>query len=419
MSVRELTLALAIALTAASTCTQAQSTEFAASAAGNDSAEAVLAALKHALVDAAQEQTVTVTSSAFIDSSGALVESNFFDTQATVRGVRVLEYLPAPQQAPIDHTAALPASLRNARDGICAVTAATQYRPTLLISTRTLLGPGRINDADAGLIKQSAHALLGLHTARSGHWVAVHENELAAQLSQYERLLTGLVPFDSADYELRWTLSNTAPTAESGLLRRIARQSAATVDLATRLTSDAARTLVENNPIAPLNLPATDSATTLYHQLALIDRRSGTTLHVHNFDIRLPRSDSLLRRDPPLLASEVTSTLGPQLDVFYTYLARVHGCQFRQFAVLPTLFGRGDNQQPPIQIRVGEVNNAKVGDRFLIIETPWEGGQQTLNTNLVGSLSIGEIVHVDRYQSTLQLIAGNGTAGDLKFALPF
>ena len=68
---------------------------------------------------------------------------------------------------------------------------------------------------------------------------------------------------------------------------------------------------------------------------------------------------------------------------------------------------------------LGSANDAKLGDRFLLIETPWQGGQQTLNTNLVGSLSIGEIVQLDRYQSTMQIIAGNGTPADLNFALPF
>jgi hypothetical protein len=37
----------------------------------------------------------------------------------------------------------------------------------------------------------------------------------------------------------------------------------------------------------------------------------------------------------------------------------------------------------------------------------------------VSSLSFGEIVQVDEFQSTLQVIAGNGSARDLKFALPF
>lgn len=392
--------------------------------AGTDSPEAILATLKHALVEAAQEQTVNVISSAFIDSSGALVESNYFDTEATVRGVRVTEYLPAPEQAAVDRTATLPASLRNARDGVCAVDAATRYRPTLLVSARTDLGQGRVNDADADVIKQHARGLMSNSAAISDNWVLVLEDELASGLSQYDRLLTGMVPFDNADYALQWSLSNTPPTSTDGRVRQLIQQGISGAQTAAQYASSAARYLAEANPIIPLALPASDPAVTLYHQLALINRRTGATLHTQTFDVTLPPADSQLRRSPPQLASDVTRDLGPQLEAFFEELEAAHACQLRQFAVLPLAVlpaadGQADSPTQTLQIRIGAANNARPGDRFLIIETPWEGGQQTLNSNLVSSLSIGEIVQVDEFQSTLQVIAGNGSARDLKFALPF
>ena len=387
--------------------------------ADTDSPEAILAALKHALVDAAQEQTVNVISSAFIDSSGALVESNYFDTEATVRGVRVTEYLPAPEEAAVDHTATLPESLRNARDGVCAVGATTRYRPTLLVSARTDLGQGRVNDADADIIKQHARELMSNHAAINDNWVLMHEDELASGLSQYDRLLTGMVPFDNADYALQWSLSKTPPTRNDGRVRQLVEQGISGTQTAAQYARSAARYLAEANPIVPLNLPASDPAVTLYHELALINRRTGATLHTHTFDVTLPATDSQLRRSPPQLASDVTRDLAPQLDDFFEELEAAHACQLRQFAVLPAVGSQPDSPTQDLQIRIGAANNARPGDRFLIIETPWEGGQQTLNSNLVSSLSIGEIVQVDEFQSTLQVIAGNGSARDLKFALPF
>jgi hypothetical protein len=188
---------------------------------------------------------------------------------------------------------------------------------------------------------------------------------------------------------------------------------------AAQYASSAARYLAEANPIIPLALPASDPAVTLYHQLALINRRTGATLHTQAFDVTLPATDSQLRRSPPQLASDVTRDLGPQLEAFFEDLEAAHACQLRQFAVLPAVGSQPDSPTQTLQIRIGAANNARPGDRFLIIETPWEGGQQTLNSNLVSSLSIGEIVQVDEFQSTLQVIAGNGSARDLKFALPF
>jgi len=384
-----------------------------------DSPEAILAALKHALVEAAQQQSVNVISSAFIDSSGALVEANYFDTQATVRGVRVLEYLPAPEQAPVDHISTLPASLQNARAGVCAVNAATRYRPTLLVSARTDLGQGRVNDADAELIKQHARALMNNHDAFSDNWLLVHEDEQASGLSQYDRLLTGMVAFDTADYALQWSLSKTAPSRSNGVVRQLVQQGISGARAAAQYASSAARYLAEVNPIAPIERPASEPAITLYHQLALINRRTGATLHTQAFAVTLPAADSQLRRSPPQLANDVTRELGPQLEEFFEDVEAAHACQLRQFAVLPATGSQPDSPTQELQIRIGAANNAKPGDRFLMIETPWEGGQQTLNSNLVGSLSIGEIVQVDEFQSTLQVIAGNGSARELKFALPF
>jgi hypothetical protein len=207
-------------------------------------------------------------------------------------------------------------------------------------------------------------------------------------------------------------------------VRQLVQQGISGTQTAAQYARSAARYLAEANPIIPLALPASDPAVTLYHQLALINRRTGATLHTQTFDVTLPATDSQLRRSPPQLASDVTRDLGPQLEAFFEDLEAAHACQLRQFAVLPAdvLPAAGSQPDSPtqtLQIRIGAANNARPGDRFLIIETPWEGGQQTLNSNLVSSLSIGEIVQVDEFQSTLQVIAGNGSARDLKFALPF
>lgn len=378
-----------------------------------ETAEALLAALKHALVDAAQEQTVNVTSNAYIDASGQLVESNFFDTQATVRGVRVLEYLPSPPPDAASAHATLPDSLKDAHDGVCAVTAPTQYRPTLLVSAKSELGEGRVNASQAAQIAQAARLLMDNHGALNLQWELVHDDPQVTQLSEYDRLLTGKVAFDDADYELSWTLSTSAAagsdnTGPVSTARRLIRQGLS-------YTDSLARVLVSNNPLLPIDTPGADSAVTLYHQITLINRRNGESLHTLQFEDTLAADTSQLRSRHTQEVADIVSALAPQLDNFMRDLERTHACQLRQ---IPLLVQRGE-PTPPLQMRLGTANDAKLGDRFLLIETPWQGGQQTLNTNLVGSLSIGEIVQIDRYLSTVQIIAGNGSPADLTFALPF
>jgi hypothetical protein len=293
---------------------------------------------------------------------------------------------------------------------VCAVTAPTQYRPTLLVSAQTELGVGRVNTAQADQITQAARALIDNHPVLNEQWEVVHEDPLATQLSQYDRLLTGMVAFDGADYELRWTLSTSA-AGGSGItssVRRLIREGMS-------YTGSLARWLASANPVLPIDTPAADSAVALYHQLMLVHRRSGEVLHTLPFEDTLAADTSQLRSRQTQQVADIVSALAPQLDRFLGDLERTHACQLRQ---IPLVVQSGEPTSQ-LQIMLGSANDAKLGDRFLLIETPWQGGQQTLNTNLVGSLSIGEIVQLDRYQSTMQIIAGNGTPAVLKFALPF
>jgi hypothetical protein len=373
-----------------------------------DSADALLDALKHALVDAAQGQSVNVISSAYIDSSGQLVESNFFDTQATVRGVRVLEYLPSPSPAAANDRAVLPASLQEAREGVCAVNAPTKYRPTLIVSSRLELGEGRVNPALSEQITQAARALMGSHEALNSQWELVHEDPLASQLSQYDRLLTGKVAFDEADYELRWTLSAAPAVGSSSIVRRLLLRSQSYADSARRYLANA-------NPLLPIRAPAIEKAVTLNHHVSLVNRRSGDTIQDIRFEDILASDTPELRNSHGEQIAAIVAALEPQLDNFFSNIDRDHACQLRQ---IPLVIQSGEPTSQ-LQMMVGEANDAELGDRFLLIETPWQGGQQTLNTNLVGSLSIGEIVSIDRYHSKVQVIAGKGTSADLRYAVPF
>lgn len=66
---------------------------------GSAEAEAQLASIRQAIVDAANERPTQVLSAAWIDKDGKLHETAHFQTDGEVRGVRVLSYLSAKPQA--------------------------------------------------------------------------------------------------------------------------------------------------------------------------------------------------------------------------------------------------------------------------------------------------------------------------------
>jgi hypothetical protein len=57
-----------------------------------DSSNSELRSVKEALVEAAMEKGVSVVSNAYIDSSGELIESSFYRSGVTLRGIRIPQY---------------------------------------------------------------------------------------------------------------------------------------------------------------------------------------------------------------------------------------------------------------------------------------------------------------------------------------
>lgn len=79
--------------------------------------EAQLDAIRQAILQATLERPTRVLSSAWIDDKGALHESAHFQSEAQVRGVRVLSYLQDEQDAaPVVSAEVLPWGWRQARD---------------------------------------------------------------------------------------------------------------------------------------------------------------------------------------------------------------------------------------------------------------------------------------------------------------
>jgi hypothetical protein len=370
------------------------------------SAEELLAAVKHVLVDAALDETVNVTSSAYIDSQGQLIESSFFDTSATVRGVRMLEYL--PQAEPVRSPESdLPASLSGIREGVCAIHAGRFYTPALLVSSDISLGHGRISDAMVHDIRVATQRMLDHSVALNGQWQVIHQDERIKQLNAYERVMTGLQPFEQAQYELRWTVTKQPYGTGMGFARRTLTQGRDYADAA-------ARRVLSNNPVTATRFNARSQALAVQFSFELIDRLNGDVLRGMQTTVNLSADAAGLLAERDLPATLATA-MAPQLEAFFTTLSAEYQCQLNRFAILG---GAGDGSDD-LRIMLGASGRARLGDRFLLAQTPWQGGDQVFNSNLISSLSIGEIIHLDSHQSVIRIIAGNGTVDELKYAVPF
>ncbi len=366
-------------------------------------AEQLLETIRQVLVEAAVEDTVTVVSSAYIDSEGRLIESAYFDTETEVRGVRMLEYLPQDSAAP-DPAERLPASLAGVREGVCALAPARQYAPTLMVTAQVALGQGRLNNAHgAALIAQTTRAI-DASVARSSAWVAVHEDRRLAQANAYERIVSGLQAFGPTDYALRWTLSE-APAGALAPAQRL-RQGFETLN-------SASRALLAANPLVPLELAARTPTVMAQFQVELVDLVRNQVLSSRTHSVPLwSGTPALVARADDLAVLE--ADLQRQIDDFLAAAQRDHRCGLRQFALHTS-----PQDSSHYVLRLGTRNGARAGDRFLLVEAPWSGADDTLNGDLVATMAIAEIVALGPYEATLAIVAGPSTPGAPRMAIAF
>jgi hypothetical protein len=374
-------------------------------------AEQLLESIKQAFVDATLEESVNVISSGFIDSSGRLIESAYFETGSAVRGVRVLDYLqgdtPPRPRAGLD---VLPAALQHS-EGVCRPQLANKYTRTVLTSQQVQLNSGRINNAMVPELQLALDEALTAALLESTAWVAVRTDARLAQLSHYQSLMTGLKPFEQADYriELQFDTVERPPSWREPL--RLARQ---TADQA----ADLLRRTVRNNPVAPVFSSAVLGRVEFAYSLRLQNLHSGEELLSASY-----RQSLAPRRETLVNYGEMTALL-PQLQrerqAFINEADQLFNCEVERLSLRHAGSENNDSgMDAGLHLNVGTLNGAMPGDRFLLSTTAINQVDNVLNSDLIAQLSIGEIVASSAYESQLQIIAGNGSAAMLRYAVPF
>jgi len=373
-------------------------------------AELLLESIKQAFVDTTLEENINVVSSAFIDSSGRLIESAYFESGTTVRGVRILDYLqgePARQKTGLD---VLPAALQYSA-GECRQNASNKYSRTVLFSNQVQLNSGRINNTNApGLSIALDEALTGALRG-SGAWLAVPLDTRLAQLSRYQTLATGLMPFEQADYSIELDFETDEHPATWRQPLRLVRQ-------ATDQAAELFRRTVGKNPVVPVFRSAVLKRVDFVYTLRLQDLHTGSLLHSASYRQSLPpRPESLISSD------EMEALLPPLQRDLQSFMDEAEGlfnCKVERLNLRLASNADYDSvAQASLRLNIGSLNGAVPGDRFLLSTTTINQPDNVLNSDLVAQLSIGEIVASDLYESQLQIIAGNGSAANLRYAVPF
>ena len=371
-----------------------------------------LETIKAEVLNAAVADGVSVVSSAYINGDGQLVESSFYRTGGGIRGIRMQALLQddeASVHAGYIETSALNPALS------CDQLPPPRYAHALTMSFALLdqvkeQGKRFVRELDetAALIQ----AAVSTEINKSSQWslLSVRESDTHTEepISLYARFTDGsFVDPRNSKTALRVTVIdfspqelNPAQTLRAGTrgLRRLGSQLGAEFGLAVDRSVLAGAQLREGmlDVRIILSLVETDGGET-----ELARRRMTVKLAVRDGQIAnadKAQAQIAAATDALLVKGETRFSCQPESLVVYS--------QDEFSDSTPTL-----NQGASVGVRRG--------DRFLLSTRKFTDAEQLLDSEMLESLAIAEVVRVNLHNAELRILEGPSTHGLHKSALPF
>lgn len=347
--------------------------------------ESQLLAIRQALVDASLDKPTKVSTTAWIDEKGQLHQTSHFQTDAKIRGIRVLSYTPEGQnelpraQVQMED---LPWSVRMARaeQGERCEPAPQQWRQPLVISSKI----------EAGFSGPELYASQNL---------LAHVESLTVRMAQQSQRWsvskTTAVAMDT--YHQHWLGKGEEPAGWHLQVQLIPVKSATT----PWLSRDRLANWVQG------------SSKTQWTLKAIFGQRHAPAEPIHVIWQRQLFIDAtdMARSHPERWIRELLPGLEQQLALWVPQQAHGSNCDTVQFSVT-----RMSGDKWLIQAGLG--SGLKVGDRVLVLNSSRLPGR-LLEPGSTQQLAIAEVTRVGRHQSDLKPLAGTSSPGSGEWiALP-
>ncbi len=358
----------------------------------------LLEKVRQTLLTQAMDEGVSVRSHGYIDSSGRLVESAYFQTGTQARGVRIASYVDEMTGPVVNDPSVLPAMLRPDRE--CSL----QYANSIVVNPVGISGmlPAGIRDRQA--LAQSIQSGLMSSLQDAQYWVPIAVTPAAQQLTNYERFMTG-IKSPRADFELDAQLNVVAAPvslnskdvlhmAQRGLLRL--QKASASLNL-----QDTAGKPVRYEPFM------------IMLEMTVTDRNAGKQLLQTRRSYRIPGQPASLQHPPGLgeFPSQVLADLGEMANL----VDSLSDCSVTGLHLSDDAF----DSQRFRHLDRGRVHGIKPGVQLLMSSQDLSNTPDVFASDWLADLAIGEVVEVDETSARVRVVAGNVEPGLLQYAIPF
>jgi hypothetical protein len=356
--------------------------------------EILLEQIKQILLSESIESGVSVISSGYVDSSGKLIESAFYSSEADVAGVRVLEYLPQDYRTQMAaDLSGLPANIRGFIENGCAhAQEEITTNASLLISQNTK-HLSRISDAIEDIFLKKSEL----------PWITSTDHSRNAQTT-YERAYLGRTANHNVDYQINISLrENESEIGKSWLAMSVENLQQATGNLAIRFS--------EMNPIQEkIPKPSGNSYSfTIKIEFVNLSYPNLSSVNEYNFIIK-HSGDKLANVN---IDNQVVNQIAKITDE-WSEVMQLSSCYYKLLKV------RHTQREQEFAMNVGSKNGVELGDKFLIMNDRIMRANQVLNSDLLSSLAIAEIVSISEDSAELSLVTRSAVNLPINIvALPF
>ena len=385
-----------------------------------------LSLVRQALADAALEKGVSVVSSAYVDEDGELVESSFYRSGATLRGVRMTQYF---EDDPYDAQVLFSDTAFNVNQS-CQDLAPHKYRKAVSIDTSGLLVGNRFDleffntlDEFRSEIEMSATSAIA---GNPDYYVLPVNNRTIQENHRYYAELSprsNSVDNRNSNYIIRAEiidLSAVRYSAKNFYKRGIS----GSKNLQKFVKNGFKRPLIpyENREEISKSSFDFELVISIVHNDVLGSARrviAQNSLKLRydesndSMSLREPLIDDLRRLIPSITEENLSSneTVASARDlsvisqIFKSTLEQAANQINCEVEVLKT-YASEASFDDGMRLNQGLLSGVNIGDRFILSESDFTTGMNPISSTQLENLAIAEVIEISEYSSVLRVIEG-------------
>ena len=386
-----------------------------------------LSLVRQALADAALEKGVSVVSSAYVDEDGELVESSFYRSGATLRGVRMTQYF---EGDPYDAQVLFSDTAFNVNQS-CQDLAPHKYRKAVSIDTSGLLVGNRFDleffntlDEFRSEIEMSATSAIA---GNPDYYVLPVNNRTIQENHRYYAELSprsNSVDNRNSNYVIRAEIIDLSAVRYSAK-KFYKRGISGSKNLQKFVKNGFKRPLIpyENREEISKSSIDFEIVISIVHNDVLGAARrviAQNSLKVRydedndSMSLREPLIDDLRRLIPSIteenLSSNETVASARDLSVISQIFKSILGQAANQINCEVEVLKTYDSEasfDDGMRLNQGLLSGVSIGDRFILSESDFTTGMNPISSTQLENLAIAEVTEISEYSSVLRVIEGS------------